>query len=57
MERFKEIIIFQSGQYQDTAVISRSLTQFYPGELNTSQRLAKVRSEIQTFITSGGNQR
>ena len=57
MERFKEIIIFQSGQYQDTAVISKSLVQFHPDEFNTSQRLAKVRSEIQTFITSGGNQR
>ncbi len=55
MERFKEIIIFQFGQYQDTAVISRFLVQFHPDELNTSQRLAKARSEIQTFITSGGN--
>lgn len=56
MERLKEIIIFQHGQYQDTEVIRRSLTEFHPDELNTSQRLAKVRSELQTFTPSGGIQ-
>ena len=57
MERFKEIIIFQSGQYQDTAVIRRSLKQFHTGEPNISQRLAEIRLELQTFITLGDNQR
>ena len=54
MERFREVVIFQAGSLQGPAITRSTVAQFTPEEPNISQKLAKVRAELRTFITPGG---
>lgn len=54
MERLREVVIFQAGSFQGPTITRSTIAQFIPEESNISQKLAKARTELRTFIIPGG---